>query len=300
MKVLVAGASGFLGQALQRELIAHGSRVSTLVRHAPRSATEIQWHPERRELDPNALSGLDAVIGLSGAGIEAKRWTTEYKQLLLSSRVDTTTTIADALAALDESRRPTVFVNASAIGYYGDRADELLDEQSGPGTGFLADLGVAWEAGTQPAREAGVRVATLRTGLVLAASGGLLKRLIPIFKAGIGGRLGSGRQYQSWISLADELRAIRHVLNTDSVAGPVNLTGPDPVRNSDFSKAVGAALHRPALFPAPAFGIRLVIGEFVDEGALASQRVLPMALLESGFRFEHEDVDSALRWAVAN
>jgi uncharacterized protein (TIGR01777 family) len=300
VKVIIAGASGFLGQALQRELIADGHRVSALVRRPPRSATEIEWHPDRHLLDPDSLAGADAVIGLSGAGIEGKRWNAAYKKLLRDSRVDPTTTIANALASLDQSRRPAVFVCASAVGYYGERGDEVLDETAGRGEGFLAGLVAEWEESTRAAAGAGVRVVTTRTGLVLAASGGLMKRLTPIYKAGIGGKLGSGKQYQSWISLADELGAIRHVLQTDSISGPVNLTGPEPVRNAEFSKALGAALHRPALFPTPVFGIRLVLGEFADQGALASERVVPRVLLESGYQFQHPDVTSALAWAVAN
>jgi len=300
VKVIIAGASGFLGHALQRELIANGHRVSVLVRRPAQSATEIEWHPERHLLAPATLADADAVIGLSGAGIEGKRWNPAYKKLLRDSRVDATTTIANALAALEESRRPAVFVSASAVGYYGERGDEVLDEAAGRGEGFLADLVAEWEGATQTAADAGVRVVTTRTGLVLASSGGLLKRLIPIYKAGIGGKLGSGRQYQSWISLADELGAIRHILQTHSISGPVNLTGPQPVRNAQLSKALGAALHRPALFPTPVFGIRLVLGEFADEGALASERVVPSVLLESGYQFQHSDIRSALAWAVAH
>jgi uncharacterized protein (TIGR01777 family) len=300
VKVIIAGASGFLGHALQRELIGHGHVVSTLVRRAPASATEIEWHPERHELDPAALANAGAVVCLSGAGIEAKRWNPEYKRLLRDSRVEATRTIANALTALDESVRPPTFLSASATGFYGERGDQPLPETATAGTGFLADLVVDWEAATQPAVDSGVRVATLRTGLVLAASGGLLARLIPIFKLGIGGKLGSGKQYQPWISLADEVAAIRHVLTTDSISGPVNLAGPAPVRNVELSKAIGRVLHRPSVLPAPAFGIRLVIGELADEGALASQRVIPEVLLTSGYEFRHPDLGAALTWAVAN
>ncbi len=231
VKVIIAGASGFLGRSLQRELIGHGHVVCTLVRRAPLAATEIEWHPDRNELSPTELAGADAVVCLSGAGIADKRWSPDYKRLLLDSRIQTNGTIAKTLAAMGESGRPATFVSASAIGYYGERGDVPLTEAASAGSGFLADLVTKWEASTRPASDAGVRVINLRTGLILAASAGLLKRLIPIFKAGIGGRLSSGQQYQSWISLADEIAAIRHVLRTAAVSGPVNLTGPEPVRN---------------------------------------------------------------------
>ncbi|HET6209584.1 MAG TPA: TIGR01777 family oxidoreductase [Jatrophihabitans sp.] len=300
MRVLIAGGSGFLGQTLARELITHRHLVHTLVRRPARTGTELEWHPERGGLDPELLRAYDAVIGLSGAGISDRRWTAGYKRELLDSRLQSTGTLAGALAQLPADQRPATWLNASAIGYYGDRGDEELPESAAAGTGFLADLVVEWEAATEPATQAGVRVVTLRTGLVLSASGGLLKRLVPLFKLGLGGKLGSGRQYQSWISLADEVAAIRYLLTDDQVSGPVNLTGPDPVRNDEFSSELGRALHRPSLLPAPAFGIRLVLGEFADEGALASQRVQPRRLLDSGYEFQHPDLRSALAWAVRN
>lgn len=300
MKVLIAGGSGFLGRALASELAAHQHVVHTLVRRPAEGGTEIEWHPERGELDPDALRGYDAVIGLSGAGIGDKRWTPAYKRLLLDSRLQPTGTLATALAELPAGERPATFLSASAIGYYGDRGDLPLPESADAGTGFLADLVLQWEAATAPAAEAGVRVVTLRTGLVLSAGGGLLKRLVPLFKLGVGGRLGSGRQYQSWISLADEVGAIRYLLTAEQLTGPVNLAGPAPMRNDEFSSQLGRVLHRPALLPAPAFGIRLVLGEFADEGALASQRVIPQRLLDSGYEFQHPDLPSALAWAVRN
>jgi hypothetical protein len=300
VKVLIAGGSGFLGQALSRELIAHQHLVHTLVRRPARAATEIEWRPDRGQLDPTELRGFGAVIGLSGAGISDRRWTAQYKRELLDSRLEPTNTLAGALAGLPADQRPGTFISASAIGYYGERGDQPLPESATAGTGFLADLVVRWEAAAQVAADAGVRVVTLRTGLVLSASGGLLARLVPLFKLGIGGKLGSGQQYQSWISLADEVSAIRHLLGAEQVAGPVNLTGPEPVRNAEFSAELGKVLHRPAWLPAPAFGIRMVLGEFADEGALASQRVIPEQLLGSGYRFQHPEVSSALRWAVDN
>jgi uncharacterized protein (TIGR01777 family) len=218
----------------------------------------------------------------------------------VESRLQPTSTIADALAGLPAELRPGTFVSSSAIGYYGERGDQPLPETATAGTGFLADLVRRWEAATEPAGQAGVRVVMLRTGLVLSSTGGLMKRLVPLFKLGAGGKLGSGRQYQSWITLADEIGAIRHALQTDQLEGPVNLVGPEPVPNAEFSAALAAALHRPAVLPAPAFGLRLALGKFADEGVLVSQRVLPEKLLASGYRFEHADLRSALAWAIRN
>ncbi len=298
MKVVLAGASGFLGKALTTDLRAHGHEIVSLVRRTPTNPQEREWHPERAELDPAVLAGADAVICLSGAGISDKRWNAAYKRELRDSRIQPTSTIAATLAGLDEAERPKTFLSASAIGFYGERGDQPLPEGASRGEGFLANLVVEWEAAAEPAAAAGVRVATLRTGLVLAASGGLLKLLVPIYKIGIGGKLGSGKQYQAWITLEDEIRAIRFILENDAITGPVNLAGPAPVRNEEFSKALASILHRPAVFPTPAFGIRIVLGEFADEGALVSQRVIPEVLTEHGFTFEHGDVRSALRWAV--
>jgi len=300
VKVVIAGASGFLGKAVVADLRGHGHEVSTLVRRTPVSESEFEWHPERGELDPLALAGADAVISMSGAGIADKRWTPAYRQVLVQSRVQPTTTISRALAELPAELRPAALLSASAIGYYGERGDEPLPESAAGGTGFLADLVRRWEAATEPASDAGVRVATLRTGLVLSSTGGLLKRLVPLFKLGAGGKLGSGRQYQAWITLADEVAAIRHILLTEQLEGPVNLAGPEPVRNAEFTAELAKALHRPALLPAPAFGLRLALGQFADEGVLISQRVLPEKLLTSGYRFEHADVRSALAWAIDN
>lgn len=298
MKVLIAGASGFLGHALREELIAHRHLVHTLVRRPPQSPNEIEWHPEHADLDPDKLKGFGAIIGLSGAGIGDKRWTPEYKQELVASRTKPTEVLARAMAALPQVQRPGVFINASAIGFYGERGDTELTETADAGEGFLADLVVDWEAATVPAADAGIRVATLRTGLVLAAGGGLLARMVPLFKLGVGGRLGSGQQWQSWISLADEVGAIRYVLDHDSISGPVNLTAPAPVRNTAFTAELARQLGRPAILPAPAFGLRLVLGEFADEGVLASQRVLPEVLERSGYEFQHPDLPSALKWAL--
>jgi uncharacterized protein (TIGR01777 family) len=300
VKLVIAGASGFIGKALVLDLRGDGHQVTTLVRRSPVSESEVEWHPDRGELDPAALAGADAVISLSGAGIADKRWTPEYQEVLVQSRLQPTSTIADTLAGMPAELRPKVFLSSSAIGYYGDRGDEPLTESATLGPGFMADLVRRWEAAAEPAARAGVRVATLRTGLVLSAAGGLLQRMVPLFKLGVGGKLGSGRQYQAWITLADEIGAIRYLLATDKLEGPVNLVGPDPVRNAEFTAELARALHRPALLPAPAWGLRLVLGEFANDGVLASQRVLPEKLLSSGFRFEHADLPSALQWALAH
>jgi uncharacterized protein (TIGR01777 family) len=298
VKLVIAGASGVIGKAVVLDLRGHGHQVTTLVRRSPVSESEVEWHPDRGELDSAALAGADAVISLSGAGVADKRWTPAYQEVLVQSRLQPTSTIAGTVAGMPAESRPKSFLSASAIGYYGDRGDEPLTESATPGTGFLADLVRRWEAATEPAARAGVRVVTLRTGLVLSASGGLLKRMVPLFKMGVGGRLGSGRQYQAWITLADEVAAIRYLAATDSVEGPVNLVGPDPVRNAEFTAELARALHRPALLPAPAFGLRLALGQFADEGVLLSQRVVPEKLTTSGYRFEHADLPSALAWAL--
>ena len=300
MKLVVAGASGFIGKTLVIDLRGHGHQVTTLVRRSPVSESEVEWHPDRGELDPAALAGADAVISLSGAGIADKRWTPAYQQVLVESRLQPTSTIAGALAGMPAELRPKSFLSSSAIGYYGDRGDEPLTESATPGTGFLADLVRRWEAAAEPAARAGVRVATLRTGLVLSASGGLLKRMVPLFKTRAGGRLGSGRQYQSWITLADEIAAIRYIVATDGIEGPVNMVGPEPVSNTEFTAELARALHRPAGLPAPAWGLRLALGQFADEGVLVSQRVLPEKLTTHGYRFEHADLPSALAWAITH
>ncbi|MCW2526029.1 MAG: hypothetical protein JWM76_889 [Pseudonocardiales bacterium] len=298
MKVLLAGASGFLGRALLSDLAEHGHETTRLVRGEPAGPDEVRWDPSSGVLDASIIRGFDAVIGLSGAGIGDKRWTPAYKQTLRDSRIQPTAALATAIAALDVHERPDVFVSASAVGFYGSRGDEILTEESEAGAGFLAQLVIDWEAAAAPAVDAGVRVVFLRTGLVLAATGGLLKKLLPLFKLGIGGKLGSGRQYQPWISLADEIGAIRHILESSNISGPVNLSSPNPVRNSELGRVIAAAVHRPALVPNPAFALRAALGEFADEGVLASQRSVPDALIASGYQFEHPDLASAMDWAI--
>ncbi len=294
MRVVLAGASGLIGSALRSSLVVDGHAVTTLVRRGARGDDESQWDPARGEVDPAALTGADAVVCLSGAGVGEHRWTDEYKQTLRDSRIDATGTLARALATVDGA--PRVFLAASAIGYYGDTGDHEVDETGPRGRGFLADLCQDWEAATAPAEAAGVRVAHLRTGLVLSGDGGLLKRLKPIVQAGVAGKLGSGRQFMPWISLADEVGAIRFLLEHD-IAGPVNLVGPAPARNADFMKTLGAVLNRPTLLPTPGFALRIALGEFAQD-TLTGQRAVPGVLSRSGFGFQHGDLESALRWAL--
>jgi uncharacterized protein (TIGR01777 family) len=295
VRIIIAGSSGFIGTALIDRLRSDGHEVVRLVRRTRQSSDEVSWNPAAGDLDPAALADADVAVNFAGVGVGDKRWTDAYKQEILSSRVDSTVTLSRAIAAADPG--PRVLLNASAIGFYGDRGDEVLDENSAPGDGFFADVCRAWEAATQAAEEAGVRVCNLRTGLVVGPGGGMMKRLVPLFKAGIGGPLGNGRQYQSWVSLADEIGAIVFLMNAE-LSGPVNLTGPTPVPNAVFADVLGHALRRPSLLPAPKFGLKLVLGEFADN-TVESTRAVPRVLLDAGYEFIHPDVDRAVRWAVA-
>ncbi|MCU1397742.1 MAG: hypothetical protein JWN62_851 [Acidimicrobiales bacterium] len=291
MHVLVTGSSGLVGGALVKRLSAQGHQVTRLVRRTPRPG-EARWNPDDGTIETNALHQVDAVVHLAGAGIGDHRWTDEYKRTLVESRQRGTDLIARTIAALDH--RPSVLLSASAIGIYGDRGDVEVDETSEPGTGFLAELCVGWEAATAPAADAGIRVAHLRTGIVLASNGGALKKQLPLFKLGVGGRIGSGRAWQSWITLDDEVSAISHLL-AGEMSGPVNLTSPNPVTQADFADALGKALHRPTFLPIPAFGPKLLLGgELVDNLLLSGQRVLPAALLGDGFAFAHPTLPAAL------
>jgi uncharacterized protein (TIGR01777 family) len=290
MEVVLAGGSGLLGGALKESLLAGGHRVKQLVRHAVSEPDKDSWDPAKGLLDPDFLAGADAIVCLSGAGVGSRRWTDDYKQTIRSSRVDSVATIARTLATYGG---PQVLIAASAVGYYGDTGDRVTDESGPAGTTFLSHVCVEWEAAAEPAREAGVRVVHLRTGLVLARQGDLMKKLVPLVKAGIAGRLGSGRQYMPWITLADHVAAMRFLLTHD-VSGPVNVVGPEPVSNADFMKAMGRVLHRPTVLPAPRFGARLVGGELADE-AFIGQRAVPRKLLEAGFEFAHPSLEEALR-----
>ena len=249
-------------------------------------------------LDPDDLRGVTAVVHLAGAGVGDRRWTPAYQQEILRSRVDGTQTVARALAELAGRGQDVRLVSSAAVGYYGDRGDEVLTEESGPGEGFLAEVVRAWEAAADPARAAGVSVAHPRTGLVFAPGGGAMGRMLPLAKVGVNGPLGSGRQWWPWISLPDTVRALAHLVDRPDLHGPVNVVGPQPLHQVDIAKELGRQIGRPAVLPAPAFGIRLVLGGFADE-VLTSKRAMPTALLESGFVHEHATVAQALRWVLA-
>ncbi|GAB3154609.1 TIGR01777 family oxidoreductase [Microbispora hainanensis] len=292
MTTVVTGSSGLLGTALVSALRAEGHEVRRLVRRAPAGPDECFWDPEGDVLDPAALEGADAVVHLAGAGIGERRWTEAYKRELVNSRVSGTHILAAAMARAE--RGPRVLLSSSAIGFYGDTGDRAVDESAPAGTGFLADLARAWEAATAPAEEAGVRVTLLRSGMVLSGRGGALARLLPIFKMGAGAVLGSGRQYVSWISLPDWVDAVRFLL-AHELAGPVNLTAPEPVTNAEYTAALAEAVRRPTMpLPAPRFALRLALGEFAEEALLAGPRVLPRRLLDAGHRFAHPTVGEAL------
>lgn len=296
MRVAVTGARGLIGSALTAHLVARGHEVVPIVRGAP-AAGEIRWDPAALELSGDALRGVDAVVHLAGAGIGDHRWSEGYKREIQQSRLLGTDTLARAVAQMAEP--PAVLLSASAVGYYGDRGDEVLTEESKPGQGFLAELCVRWEAATAPASAAGVRVVHLRTGVVLSAAGGALKAQLPIFRAGLGARLGSGKQHLSWITRRDAVAALDFLLHHDEVAGPVNVTGPDPVTNAAFTKALAGALHRPSAFAAPEFALRLALGgERSSEMLLVSQRVIPQRLLDDGFTFADPQLAGALGTAL--
>jgi hypothetical protein len=296
--VLVTGSHGLIGTALIPRLRARGDRVLRLVRGAPEGADDVAWDPPAGTIDAESLEGVDAVVHLAGAGIGDKKWTPERKQLVLESRTQPTGLLCRTLAALDA--KPRVLVSASAIGYYGDRGDEVLTEDSGPGDDFGARVCREWEDATSPAAEAGIRVVRTRSGLVLAANGGLLKRLLLPFKLAIGGRLGSGKQYMSWIAIEDELRALLYALDTDTLAGPVNLTAPNPVTNADFTSTLGNVVHRPTVLPTPLPALKLVYGGELVDTLLGSQRVSSAKLRDSGFEFSQPDLDGALRAVLSD
>ena len=296
MKIAVTGASGLIGSALVPHLRGSGHDVMRLVRRPAASVDEISWDPQSGSVDLTRLEGTDAVIHLAGAGVGDHRWTDAYKREILDSRVDGTHTIVAAMTALE--KRPAVLVSASAIGWYGDTGDRPVDETAPAGTGFLADVVRAWEAAAGPAAAAGIRVVHPRTGLVVSSKGGAWARMLPLFKAGLGGKLGSGRQYWSWISLRDEIRALVFLLENEALSGPVNLTAPTPLTNAEVTSIMGTVLHRPTLLPAPAFALKAALGEFSTE-VLGSARVIPAVLESTGFTFEDPTLESALRAALA-
>ncbi|MFJ4405847.1 MULTISPECIES: TIGR01777 family oxidoreductase [unclassified Streptomyces] len=296
MRIAVTGSSGLIGSALSRSLAADGHDVVRLVRRAPVGPAEVRWDPARGTVDTAGLEGCEAVVHLAGAGIGDRRWTDSRKKELVDSRVLGTGAVAKAAAALDTP--PRVLVSASAIGIYGDTGDTAVDEDSPVGSGFLAELCQEWEAAADPARAAGIRTVHPRTGLVVAKGGGAWARLFPLFKAGLGGRLGDGRQFWSFIALHDEVAAIRHALDTADLSGPVNLTAPEPLTNREITAEMGRVLHRPTVAAVPESVLRLVLGELAQD-VTGSQRVRPKRLLDSGFRFAFPEFAQAVTAALA-
>lgn len=294
MEIAISGASGMIGSALSASLRSQGHRVAALVRRTPAAgADEIAWDPAGGTVDAASLEGIDAIVHLAGAGIGDRRWTDARKKLIYDSRIDGTRLLATAAAGLD--RAPGVFVCGSAIGIYGSRGDERITEATERGSGFLADLVADWEAAATPAAEAGIRTPLARTGIVLSPDGGALGKQLPLFKLGLGGRLGPGTQWLPWITLRDEVSALAHLITSD-LDGPVNLTAPSPVTNDEFTKTLGSVLSRPTLLPVPMFGPKLLFGaEMVTEALLASQRVLPEVLTTAGFAFDDPTLEQGLR-----
>ena len=291
MRVAVTGASGLIGRALCADLTADNHDVVRLVRRTPSAPDELGWDPVNGEVDLAGLDGVDVIVHLAGAGVGDHRWTEQYKAEIRDSRVLGTTTIASAAAAL--VRKPRALISASAIGYYGDRGDERLTEASDKGTGFLSDVVADWEAAADPARHAGIRVAHPRTGLVVSSEGGAWQRMIKLFKFGIGGRLGQGEQYWSFISIADEIAALRFLIDNENLDGAFNLTAPHPVTNREATADLAAALKRPAKLPVPSFALRVALGEFSIE-VLGSSRVIPTRLTEAGFAWTAPTMPEAL------
>ncbi|WP_344968215.1 TIGR01777 family oxidoreductase [Streptosporangium fragile] len=294
MAIIVTGSSGLLGSALVRALRADGARVVRLVRRPPRGDDESFWDPGKGIVDRAALEGAEAVVHLAGAGIGDRRWNDAYRREIVRSRVEGTRTLVTALTGL--SARPPALLSSSAIGFYGDTGDRAVDETAPAGAGFLAqEVVVPWEAETAPAEEAGIRVARLRTGLVLSGRGGMLAQILPVFRLGLGAPLGSGRQYWSWISIDDWVLAVQYILKNQEVSGPVNLTAPEPVTNAEFTRELGKALRRSTMpLAVPGFVLRTALGGFAEEGVLTGQRVLPRRLLDSGYTFRHTRLNDAL------
>ncbi len=298
MKVLISGSSGLIGRALVRSLESSNHSVTRLVRPGYSSSAEgIAWDPVTGSLDAGRLEGFDAVVHLAGENVASRRWTDEQKARIQDSRVRSTELLANALTRLDNP--PRVFACASATGYYGDRGDEVLGEDAAPGSDFLAGVGVEWEKATAPASDTGIRVVNMRISVVLTAAGGMVATVGPIFRLGLGGRLGSGAQYLSWISRQDIIHAMEWILERDDLSGPVNLCSPNPVTNSEFTRTMGRILRRPAQFPVPRFALRITQGEITDM-LLASVRATPAKLSASGFEFRHPHLEDALCWAFTD
>lgn len=293
-KILVTGSTGLVGSALLPELRSQGHEVFRLVRsQAKAGAAEIYWNPEQGIEDTVRLEGLDAVVHLAGENISEGRWTEEKKKRIRDSRVKGTRTLSDALASLKQP--PRALLSASAIGYYGSQGDRILTEDGAPGSDFLAGVCREWEAATEPATQRGIRVLLLRFGVILTPKGGALSKMLAPFQFGVGGRLGSGRQYMSWVTLDDVVGVIKHALLDETISGPVNVVAPHPVTNYEFTKTLGRVLSRPTIFPVPAFAIRLAFGEMGDAALLGSTRVEPARLKESGYAFRHPELEGALR-----
>ena len=292
MKILISGSHGLVGTALIKSLEADRHEIFRLVRHYPHSPSEIEWSPERYSIALSMIEGFDAVVHLAGESIAEGRWTDEKKKRIRESRVKGTRLLGDALANL--TQQPRVMISASAVGYYGNRGDETLTEMSSPGDDFLSEVCVEWEKATDMAKEKGIRTVNARFGIILDKDGGALKKMLPPFKMGIGGRIGDGKQWMSWIVLDDVIGGIKFSLTNDSLQGPVNFVAPNPVRNAEFTKTLGRVLSRPTIFPIPAFGVRLVFGEMADALLLASQRVDCARLKNIGYEFKHASLDGAL------
>lgn len=290
-KILISGVSGPIGAALLPSLNSQGYEVTRLVRGSSSGTGQVAWNPAR-SLDPKSVSGFDAVIHLAGETVVG-RWTESKKARIRDSRILGTRHLAEALAQAPQ--RPRVLVSASAVGYYGDRGEEVLREESSSGSGFLAEVCREWEAATDPAARVGIRTARIRIGVVLSPVGGALQKMLPPFRVGLGGNMGNGRQWWSWIDVQDIVGAIHHIMKTDSLRGPLNLVAPGAVTNAEFTKTLAAVLSRPAIFPMPGFAARLAFGQMADELLLASQRVEPSMLLASGYKFQHAELEPALR-----
>jgi uncharacterized protein (TIGR01777 family) len=296
-RVLLSGGSGMLGSAIAKALHSNGVSILRMVRRPSYADHEMQWNPSTGEIeDPGKLEGLTAAIHLSGANVASRRWSPSFKREMTQSRVQTTQFLSNALAGLNHP--PSVLVAASAVGFYGDRGEEILDEDSPPGRGYFPDLCVAWESATHAAEQAGIRVVHLRFGMVIGPDGGALARLAPLFRLGLGGRLGNGRQWMSWVSEADAVAAALLALQNPQLSGPLNTVAPNPVTNTDFTQTLGHAVHRPAILPAPAFALRLAFGEMADEALLASTRAIPRRLAQSGFVFQHPTLAEAFHAAL--
>ncbi|HEY6246484.1 MAG TPA: TIGR01777 family oxidoreductase [Pyrinomonadaceae bacterium] len=292
MRILITGSHGLVGKALISELNKDGHEIVGLVRHKSEGPSEIEWHPNQGSIDSERVSGFDVVVHLAGESIASGRWTDEKKRKIRESRVNGTTLLSQALAR--SSKPPAAFISASAIGYYANRGDELLNEKSAPGNDFLAEVCVAWERATGEAEAKGIRTVHSRFGIVLDQNGGALAKMLTPFRMGVGGRIGDGKQWMSWIALVDVIKGLKFVIEHNSINGPVNFVAPNPVTNGEFTKFLGEALSRPTLFPMPSFAVRLAFGEMADALLLSSAKVEPKRLLDSGYRFEFENLQSAL------